>query len=199
MRRVILASASPRRRELLEQTKIPFEVQVSAVEEKITSSDPARIVEELSEQKADAVYQGRQDGIVLGADTVVAADHQILGKPKSKEEAASMLKRLQGQEHQVYTGVTLLWNENGRKKQKTFSVKTDVFVYPMTEKEILEYIETGEPVDKAGSYAIQGIFAKYIREIRGDYNNVVGLPVSRVFQELKEINGGCNRVESRNI
>lgn len=189
--RIILASASPRRRELLEQIKIPFEVQVSHVEEKVTSREPARVVEELSSQKAHAVSEqtaGSAEAIlVIGADTVVALDDQILGKPSGEAAAVEMLRRLSGREHQVYTGVTLLYRAaDGSVQEKCFHERTNVFFCPMSEAEIREYAATGDPLDKAGAYGIQGLCARYISGIEGDYNNVVGLPVGRLYQEIKE-------------
>ena len=199
-KKIILASASPRRRELLAQIGLDFEVVVSETEEKITSTEPARVVEELSAQKAAAVWEKLASGahdtarecrestmadtIVLGADTVVACDGKILGKPVDIENAVGMLTMLQGRAHEVYTGVTILYGENGEKKALTFHEKTAVHFCPMTEEQIREYVATGDPMDKAGSYGIQGICARYIRGIEGDYNNVVGLPAGRVYQEM---------------
>lgn len=201
-RRIILASASPRRRELLHQVGLEPEIVPSHVEEVITSTRPDQVVMELSAQKAADVaaqYQGQQ-AVVIGADTVVAADGKILGKPGTEEEAVRMIEMLQGRTHQVYTGVTMIFADRG--ETVTFAEKTEVHVYPMTESQIRRYVATGEPMDKAGirigdtntkqyewqdkagGYAIQGYFAKYIQRIEGDYYNVVGLPVSRVCQEL---------------
>jgi len=190
--RIILASASPRRRELLEQIGIPFEVHVSCAEERVAVTEPAGIVEELSKRKASAVLGtlGDETGVlVIGADTVVAIDGGILGKPGDESEAACMLRKLSGREHQVYTGVTLLYRPEGEEclREKTFYEVTRVFFYSMTEEEILAYVATGDPMDKAGAYGIQGICARYIKGIEGDYSNVVGLPVGRLYQELREI------------
>ena len=124
------------------------------------------------------------DTLVLGADTVVACDGKILGKPADTEAAVAMLTMLQGRGHEVYTGVTILYEENGERKTLTFHEKTIVHFYPMTDAQIREYVATGDPMDKAGAYGIQGFCARYIRGIEGDYNNVVGLPVGRVYQEL---------------
>ena len=191
-KKIILASASPRRRELLTQIGLNFEVVVSETEEKITSTEPARVVEELSAQKAEAVWNSTQlqetsDKIVIGADTVVACEGRILGKPKDTEDAVQMLTMLQDRAHEVYTGVTVVYEGNGEKKTLTFHEKTTVHFYPMTEAQIREYVATGDPSDKAGSYGIQGICARYIRGIEGDYNNVVGLPAGRVYQELHKL------------
>ena len=218
MGQIILASASPRRRELLTQIGLDFDVVVSETEEKITSTEPAKVVEELSAQKAEAVWEKLRsmtasqgsvtnaerldegsevfepeqtsgettmtDTLVLGADTVVACDGKILGKPADTEAAAAMLTMLQGRGHEVYTGVTILYEQNGERKTLTFHEKTTVHFYPMTDAQIREYVATGDPMDKAGAYGIQGFCARYIRGIEGDYNNVVGLPVGRVYQEL---------------
>lgn len=183
-RHIILASASPRRRDLLRQVGIEPEIVPSHVEEVITSAEPDLVVMELSAQKAADVaagYRG-QEVVVIGADTVVAADGQILGKPTDREDAVRMITMLAGRSHQVYTGVTLMFGKTG--EQVTFAEKTDVEVYPMTRSQIERYVDTGEPMDKAGAYGIQGYFAAYIRGIRGDYYNVVGLPVGRVCQEI---------------
>ncbi|MDE7276493.1 MAG: Maf family protein, partial [Lachnospiraceae bacterium] len=127
------------------------------------------------------------DFVVMGADTVVSCWNKILGKPKDKEEAFDMLWELQGKSHQVYTGVTLAWKYADMPAMfHTFHECTDVTVFPMTEEEIERYIDSGEPMDKAGAYAIQGRFAAYIQGICGDYANVVGLPVGRVYQELRQ-------------
>lgn len=188
-RKIVLASASPRRRELLEQIGIYPKVLSSNVEEKIETEDPAMAVCTLSCQKAQDVAKGCEAGVlVIGADTVVSKNGRILGKPKSNEEAVNMLQMIQGGEHQVYTGVTLVFTkEDGRNKTVTFSEKTTVSVYPMSEMEIQEYVSFGEPMDKAGAYGIQGRFAAFIREIYGDYTNVVGLPLGRTYQEIKKL------------
>ncbi len=188
MKKIILASASPRRRELLHQIGIETEVIPSKIEEKVTAQRPGDVVEELSRQKClDVAGKVRENGLVLGADTVVALDGEILGKPSSPEQAAEMLRSLQGRHHEVYTGVTLAEVRSGRVvRRESFSEKTVVFLFPMTEEEIREYILSGEPFDKAGAYGIQGIFARYVEKIEGDYNNVVGLPVAAVYQKLKK-------------
>ena len=192
--RVILASASPRRRELLKQIGIEFETKVSNVEETAKAPQPAALVEELSRQKAEAVLSEMEPCgeavLVIGADTVVALEDKILGKPADKEEAVKMLKLLSGREHQVYTGVTLLYRpESGVEAgnvSRTFHEMAKVYFYPMTQEEIESYVSTGDPMDKAGAYGIQGLFARFVRGIEGDYNNVVGLPVGRLYQEAKE-------------
>lgn len=189
--KLYLASASPRRKELLKQIGLSFKTMPSTVEEKITKTQPNEVVEELSYQKAVDVCgrlaaEGQEDFVVIGADTVVSCWDKIMGKPASKEDACVMLGELQGKSHQVYTGVTLAWKNRGLSPMYyTFSECTDVTINAMTEDEIRKYADSGEPMDKAGAYAIQGLFAAHIQGICGDYNNVVGLPVGRVYQELK--------------
>ena len=189
MNKVILASASPRRKELLMQIGLDFDVCVSTCEERITKTDPVEVVCELSAQKALDVWQKIKDKkeIVIGADTVVAYDGKILGKPGSGKEAVTMLTALSGHTHEVYTGVTFCYEEDGVEKQHTFYEKTAVTFYPMSQEEIESYVASGEPMDKAGAYGIQGSFAAYVKGIEGDYNNVVGLPVGRLYQEIKEL------------
>lgn len=194
--KLILASQSPRRSELLKRAGLEFDIVPSDKEEIITKSMPAEVVLELSSQKACDVYDrisgdkanADKDLLVIGADTVVSIDGKILGKPKSKEDAYNMLKEIQGRTHEVYTGVTFVYNENDKKKIHSFNECTKVIFYPMSDKEINAYIESGEPMDKAGAYGIQGLCAIYVKEIAGDYNNVVGLPIARVYQELKTLN-----------
>lgn len=184
--RIVLASASPRRKELLEQLGIEFEICVSDVEEKVTETMPARVVEELSAMKAEAVFRMLEgDVLVIGADTVVALEESILGKPRDYAHAVEMLKSLQSKEHQVFTGVTLYKRINGKEFRNTFSESTIVKFYPMTDTEIKEYVDSMEPMDKAGAYGIQGLGARFVERIVGDYNNVVGLPIARLYQELK--------------
>lgn len=192
--RIILASASPRRRELLTQIGIPFEICVSDVEERVSSTVPAEVVQELSRQKAAAVAAAVAETaaacqtLVIGADTIVACDGEILGKPKGAEDAVRMLRLLSGREHEVYTGVTFVYDRgDGTRDIRSFYECTKVYFAPMTEEEIAEYVATGDPLDKAGAYGIQGFCARYITGISGDYNNVVGLPVGRVYQELKRL------------
>ena len=191
MKRIILASASPRRRELLEQIGMKFEVIPSQGEEIITCSRPEEVVCELSRQKAYEVAGRLKDGqesFVIGADTVVCQDGKIMGKPKDREDAIRMIEQLQGRTHAVFTGVTILSSAPGQETVcSSFACKTEVEVYPMTREEIESYVDTGEPMDKAGAYGIQGRFAAWVREIRGDYNNVVGLPVSAIWQALKQM------------
>lgn len=188
--KIILASGSPRRKELLLQIGIVPEIIVSHVEEKITSDIPAEVVMSLAEQKAVDVAKEMPEGtVILGSDTVVAADGKILGKPKNHEEAYEMIRRLARRSHQVYTGVCLVKKgpEGEADTVVSFYDETDVNVSPMTEKEIREYADSEEPMDKAGSYAVQGFFARYIDGLKGSYANVMGLPVHLVYQELKKL------------
>ncbi len=245
--RIILASASPRRLELLRQVGLTPEVVPSRVDESGVGGTPEQMVTELSRRKAEDVAAriGRTSAaVVIGADTVVAVnapragegrsraaddvpcsqtigepenvadeqshasgafagqilgkpenmgegpghdavdvwEEQILGKPKNAEEAAVMIALLAGRTHRVCTGVTMIFLPSG--ERVTFAESTEVEVYPMTKEQIGRYVATGEPMDKAGAYGIQGYFAAYVKGIRGDYNNVVGLPVARVYQEL---------------
>lgn len=192
--KIILASASPRRKELLKQIGISFKTMPSIKEEKITKNTPEEIVEELSYQKAVDICgqlgdSMNEDFVVIGADTIVSIWGEVMGKPEDKEDACGMLSKLQGKSHQVYTGVTLAWKYKDTPAMfHTFHECSDVTVYPMTEEEIRSYVNSGEPMDKAGAYAVQGKFAAYIQGICGDYNNIVGLPIGRVYQEMKQRN-----------
>lgn len=185
--RVVLASASPRRKELLSQIGIEAEVRPSHLEEVTGERRPDQAVMELSRQKAEAVaLECRAGTMIIGADTVVAAGNEIFGKPGTPMAAYHMIEKLQGRTHQVYTGVTvLLCQGEGQIHGLTFSEKTDVQIYPMTLGEISDYAGCGEPLDKAGAYGIQGRFAAYIKGISGDYTNVVGLPLGRLYREIK--------------
>ncbi|MCC8046505.1 MAG: Maf family protein [Clostridiales bacterium] len=235
MRRIILASGSPRRRELLSQTGLEFEVIPGKVDEDavvanlnasfaaasaagsaksavspasaaasttdftaspagsaVASDDsaastiyPAEVVKALSSSKAEAVAAQISEGIVIGSDTIVW-DDGILGKPKDRADAHRMLRQLQGRIHSVFTGVTVLVKEGETVKKHTFFCETKVDVYPMTEAETQSYLDTGEPMDKAGAYGIQGKFGLWVKGIEGDYNSVVGLPLSALWQVLRQ-------------
>ena len=186
--KIVLASASPRRKELLNQVGLNPVIEPSGIEEIITTTIPEEAVIELSRQKAEDVAKKQLPGtVVIGADTVVAAEGKILGKPKTHEEAFEMIDSFQGKTHNVFTGVTLILCGENKMTVRSFAEQTDVHVYPMTQEEIRSYAEEDEPMDKAGAYGIQGRFAAFIKGIDGDYSNVVGLPVGRVYQELKKI------------
>jgi septum formation protein len=186
--KIVLASASPRRKELLNQVGLNPVIEPSGIEEIITTAIPKEAVIELSRQKAEDVAKNQLLGtVVIGADTVVAAGGKILGKPKTHEEAFEMIDSFQGKTHNVFTGVTLILCGVNKMTVRSFAEQTDVHVYPMTQEEIRSYAEEEEPMDKAGAYGIQGRFAAFIKGIDGDYSNVVGLPVGRVYQELKKI------------
>lgn len=189
MSKLILASASPRRKELLKNVGYEFSIEVCDLEEKSDKTKPFELVMELAKVKAQAIMDmhNGEDVIVLGADTVVANGEEILGKPRDLNHAKEMISSLQGRTHQVYTGVCLCWNDGKLNQHITFYEKTDVEVYPMSVEEIEAYVETRECEDKAGSYAIQGLFSPYVKGISGDYNNVVGLPVARIYQEIKKL------------
>lgn len=191
-KKIILASASPRRRELMAQAGYEFEVQVSHKEETYSSETPDEIVKELALLKARDIAEQNavKDLVVIGADTVVAYQGAILGKPKSKEDAFAMIQSFQGDKHQVYTGVAILsYDEEGNETVVNHAVKTDVYVNSMTDEEIWKYIESDNVMDKAGSYGIQSGFAIHIEKIEGDYFNVVGLPISYIYNILKDIEG----------
>lgn len=184
----ILASASPRRKELLEQMGLQFDIVPAKGEEEMHFSLPWEVVMDLSKQKAEEIAKQcvwkNEVEIIIGADTVVACDEQILGKPKDEADAFHMLSILQGRSHKVYTGVTLIIRMDGKEKTHSFYDETEVSMYSMSKKEIEYYVNTKEPMDKAGSYGIQGRCAVFIEKIHGDYNNVVGLPIAKIYQEL---------------
>lgn len=213
-KRVILGSASPRRKELLEQIGIEFEIVVSDAEEHYKSTEPEEIVKELALMKAENVAEEWKHNesapventhaidndvpgldpcekklrnvVILGADTIVVRDGEILGKPSDEEAAFSMLKSLQGRMHQVYTGVAVLdFDENGKRHTISHAEETKVYVHEMTDAEIRRYIAVGESLDKAGAYGIQGRFAAFIDRIEGDYYNVVGLPTAYLYHTMK--------------
>ncbi len=191
-KKIILASASPRRKELMAQAGYEFDIQVSHKEETYTSKRPEEVVKELALLKAKDVAEKNEERslVVIGADTVVAHKDRILGKPHSEEDAFRMIKGFQGDKHQVYTGVAILiYDEDGVETIVNHAVRTDVYVNPMTEEEIWNYIHTDCVMDKAGSYGIQSGFAVYIEKIEGDYSNVVGLPISYIYEVLKNVKG----------
>ncbi len=179
---LVLASASPRRQELLRKAGIPFEVQAAQIAEDPLPGEGAKAcAERLAREKALVVAQQRPQDFVVGADTVVVIDGQILGKPVDRADAARMLRMLSGREHRVITGVCLVVGGQWSVASET----TVVTVSEITEYEIADYVATGEPMDKAGAYGIQGIASRWIPRIDGDYGNVVGLPVALVWRMLK--------------
>lgn len=181
--KIILASASPRRRELLSLAGIEYEVIPSECEEILPDEiTPDEAVKELARQKAEDVFNRYPDSMIIAADTVVALGNSILGKPKNEEDAFNMLSSLSGKIHTVYTGVCI----RTQRKTEIFYSATDVEFYPLTEKEINDYITTGEPMDKAGAYGIQGKGSLLVKGIHGDYFNVVGLPLAETVRHINK-------------
>ncbi|MBQ9047232.1 MAG: septum formation inhibitor Maf [Solobacterium sp.] len=184
MKQIVLASKSPRRKELLEKCGVPFIIDVADIDETINENNPlADEIRELACRKAEAVLQRHGDAVVIGSDTIVTADGEVLGKPKDEEDAVRMLRKLSGRTHQVITGLAVV---SAKRVWKAVSI-SDVEFQPLSEEEIIRYVRTGEPMDKAGAYAIQGIASRYVKEIRGDYYAIMGLPVSVLYEELKNI------------
>ena len=181
---LVLASASPRRQELLRNAGISFEVQPADVDETPLPEEGAReCAQRLAREKALKIWRTRPEEPVLGADTVVVVDNNILGKPLDTQDAVRMLRMLAGRTHRVITGVCLA----GRNREPVVDCETTlVSVSDISDQEILDYVATGEPMDKAGAYAIQGRASRWIPRIEGDYSNVVGLPVALVFRMLRE-------------
>ena len=195
--KIILASGSPRRKELLEQAGYTFTIEVSDADEQIQAKNPEHLVEELSRRKAFAVarqhlrgqnpdmdFSGKEPLMVIGADTVVALEGQILGKPAEEEDAVRMLQELAGKTHQVYTGVCIL---SAKGQESLFFERTDVTFFPLTQEEIWNYIHEEKPFDKAGSYGIQGKAAVFVEKIQGDFFNVVGFPAARFIRKLRTL------------
>ncbi len=177
---LILASASPRRKALLSLFGIPFAVRAADIDETMDSEKPPfDEVARVSRLKALAVSRGEED-IVIAADTIVVCQGKVLGKPHSEDEAANMLRLLSGRDHQVMTGCTILYGD----RQETFTEVTSLHFRPLSEKEILKYVQSGEPMDKAGAYGIQGGAALFCEKLEGDYYNVMGLPVCRLYETL---------------
>ena len=200
MEKIILASKSPRRQEILSLGGYEYKVCVSSAEEQIPPEElenltPQELVERLARVKAEDVYRRNcnknsvEEITVIGADTVVAVDGRVLGKPRTEDEAYEMLSMLEGRTHDVFTGVCILWTNPDTQAEiqgNIFHCHTKVTFYPMTEKEIDNYVATGDCMDKAGAYGIQSGAAKYIQGIEGDYLNVVGLPLSKIYHVLSE-------------
>ncbi|WP_077621358.1 Maf family protein [Sediminibacillus massiliensis] len=182
MKRLILASGSPRRRELLQQAGIPFSIRKQEIDEEAVRADsPRQLVEKLARYKGEAIQIGDEE-VVISADTVVSYKDKILTKPHSKEEAMEMLSLLNGKQHEVQTGVMIRTTQI----EEVFSVETKVLFWEHRQEDLAAYVETGDPFDKAGGYGIQTRGAFLVKEIAGDYYNVVGLPVSLVIRKLKE-------------
>ena len=185
MKNIILASGSPRRKELLKNIGLQFKVDVPLIEEDLKSSlPPDKLVKKLSREKAEAVADKYHDAIIIGADTIGVFDGKIIGKPHTAVEAEKMLSMLRGKSHLVITGYTIIDTET--EKSVTKSVATKVYFRKLSKAEIDAYVKTGEPLDKAGAYAIQGLGALIVEKIEGDYYNVIGLPLSSLVESLKE-------------
>jgi len=181
--RIILGSSSPRRRELMGLLGYPFEVVYPGVDEIENGLKPIEVVKGIARTKRKAIQKEYKTDLVICADTIVVLDERILGKPKTKNDARRMISLLQDRTHEVLTAV-----ECGKGKNiHSFVVKTKVSIAKMSSDEIEAYIETDEPYDKAGGYAIQGLFAKYVQKIDGDYYNVMGLPLAKLYQVLKKM------------
>ncbi len=190
MYRIILASESPRRKEIMETMGIPFETYPANVEEVAEESEPAEMVKALARMKVKAVAEAFEcdagDLILIGADTMVFFEGHALGKPKDKEDAVRMLTMLSDAVHEVFTGVHIIIRRDRSERSISFAVDTRVTVQKLTAEQIEDYIATGEPMDKAGAYAIQGKFGIHIQEISGDYYNVVGFPIAGIYEKLLE-------------
>ena len=186
--KVILASRSPRRAAILDLAKIEFEVLPSRYDEKTNNTyDIEEKSKEIAYGKALDVYNNTQgDRTIIGADTLVAKDGKLYGKPKDWEDAIRMLKELQDDIHTVYTSLAIIIEEKGEYKEFTEVVKTNITVNKMSDEEIIEYVDSEMPYDKAGAYAIQGSFAKFLDSIEGNYMSVIGLPIDRVYRILKD-------------
>lgn len=192
MYRIILASESPRRKEIMKIMGLPYEVLASNVDEAVEKMEPGKMVQALARQKTSNVrsrlgeIKAENDNvIIIGADTMVFYQGHALGKPKDKKDAVRILQMLSDDTHEVYTGVSIIIrNKDGRQEDISFDVRTEVVVQPLSEKQIEDYISTGEPMDKAGAYGIQGSFGIHIKEIAGDYYNVVGFPIAKIYENL---------------
>ena len=192
MYQIILASESPRRKEIMETMGISYHAMAANVNEVTNESEPSEMVQELARLKTNAILQRPEiqtdvykDVIIIGADTMVFYQEHALGKPKDEQDAYRMLNLLSNSEHEVITGVSIIIkNKYGFEEQISFSVSTKVVVYPLNSEQIRAYIATREPMDKAGAYAIQGGFGIYIKEIVGDYYNIVGFPIAKIYDTL---------------
>lgn len=184
MKKIILASKSPRRREILEMLQWNFEVAYQEMEERFEENlSLEENMQKIALKKAKAMEEKYQDQLILACDTMVVLDGESFGKPKEEEDAKRMLRLLSGKQSHVYSAVALVHKALG--KEETFVEKTKIYFHPLSEEEIAQYVATGEAMDKAGGYAVQGVGSIFIEKIEGDYWNVVGLPISRVYQALK--------------
>ncbi|MEH7249905.1 Maf family protein [Neobacillus niacini] len=184
MQNLILASSSPRRKELLENLRLTFTVSCSEVDESFDPTlSPEDVVMDLAERKAQVIFKVNPDSFVIGSDTIVVVDQQVLGKPTDEADAMGMLEKLSGRKHDVYTGVSIL-SPNGI---ACFYEKTEVWFWELTDEEIKSYVQSGEPLDKAGAYGIQQLGSMLVKKINGDYFAVVGLPVAKTYRELKRL------------
>ena len=182
--KIILASSSPRRRELLSRAELKFDICIKSVDETVPAGmSPAEGAEHTAAVKAMAVAFMNTEAVVIGADTIVVLDGEVLGKPKDKDDAADMLRKLSGREHEVITGVCLAY----RGGYETFHCSSKVKFYNLTDEEIRHYVASGEPMDKAGAYGIQGKGMMLVESINGDYFNIVGLPVAMTVRKIKEL------------
>lgn len=190
MYRIVLASESPRRKEIMDQMGISYVTIPSHAKEVVSETSPSDMVKALASLKARDVASRlnvKEKFIIIGADTMVFHRGQALGKPKDRSDAIRMLKSLSDDSHEVKTGVCIIIRNNTdniEDKTLTFDVNTEVIVQPLTTKQIEDYVDTGEPMDKAGAYAIQGGFGIYIKEIHGDYYNIVGFPIAKIYEQL---------------
>jgi len=190
--RIVLASNSPRRKELLHQIFDKFDVVKSNFDEdEIKEKEPEKLVQILSVKKAEEVFERIQNKenelLVIGGDTLVYFDGQVLGKPKDERDAFNTLKKLQGNKNIVYSAFTIIFKKDNKTIKETYLSKSTVIMKAMSDEEIEKYIKTGEPMDKAGSYAVQGIGSKFIEKIEGSYSSVVGLDVEKLKEKLKDM------------
>jgi len=185
MKTIILASASPRRKELLKRIGLKFKVDPSNYEENISSQlEPHELAKSLSLEKAKLVAEKHMNALVIAADTFIVFEGEILGKPRTETEAKKMLETISGRQHSVITGFTIIDTENNKALSK--AVETKVYIRRLSSNEIDAYVESKEPLDKAGAYAIQGLGSVIVEKIEGDYFNVIGLPLSALIESLKE-------------
>lgn len=183
MKKIILASQSPRRKQLLQMLNISFDVMPADIDEQINSNnDLVKEIEKLSYQKAYHVFKDNKDALVIGSDTIVKINNEVLGKPKDYYQAKEMLEKLSNETHEVVTGCTIIVDD----KIETFSSIAKVTFYQLSDQEIDDYIKTNEPMDKAGAYAIQGLGAKFVKSIEGDFYTIMGLPIAQLYQRLKK-------------